>query len=350
MRILAIDVGLGTQDILLYDSGKNIENCIKVIIPSRTQILAKRIRNCKKDLFVYGETMGGGAITFAILNHLKKGYRVVMTESSAKTIRDDLDQVRRMGIEIVKDKEEIRNDDFCKIETKDIDFEFLKSFFESIDEDFDFDFVGIAVQDHGFKKGVSDRIFRFQKMRELIEKSKKIGDLAFKKPPSYYTRMCAVYSSAKKYFDNVFIVDTKLAAIVGAVHDSRDKTCIAVDIGNGHTLIGAIRGDEILGVLEHHTRLLTRKKLENYIVRFANGEVTNEEVFSDNGHGCYIKEAVGFENVEKILVTGPKRNLIKNSSLNVEFASPAGDVMITGALGIVDIILNRIKYDDNTEC
>ncbi len=349
MRVLAIDVGLGTQDILLYDSSKNIENCIKVIIPARTQILAKKIRECKKDIFIYGETMGGGAITFAVLNHLKKGYKVVMTESSARTIRDDLDQVKEMGIEIIKDGEQIKSEDFYKIETKDIDFEFLKKFFEGIDEDFNFDLVGIAVQDHGFAKGVSDRIFRFMKMKELIENSNRIGDLAFEKPPSYYTRMRAVYNSAKKYFNNVFIVDTKLAAVVGAVHDFKDRTCIAVDVGNGHTLIGAIRENKILGILEHHTGLLTREKLEDYIVRFADGEVTNEEVFNDNGHGCYIKEAVGFENVDKILVTGPKRSLLKNSKLNVEFASPAGDVMITGAVGIVDIILDKIGNDSNTE-
>ncbi len=344
MRILAIDVGLGTQDIFLYDSSKNVENCIKAVIPSRTQILAKRIRQCNKDLFIYGETMGGGAITFAIMNHIKKGYRVVMTESSARTVRDDLDQVREMGIEIVSDNTPCPSENnFCKIETKDIDFAFLKEFFEKIDEDFNFDYVGIAVQDHGFAKGVSDRIFRFEKMKELLEKSDKIGDLAYEKPPEYFTRMNAVYKSAKKYFENVFIVDTKLAAIVGAVHDWRDKTCIAVDVGNGHTLIGAIRGRRVLGILEHHTGLLTKEKLEDYIVRFADGEVTNKEVYEDNGHGCYIKEAVGFENVEKILVTGPRRNLLKNSKLNIEFASPAGDVMITGAVGIVDIILEKLS-------
>jgi len=43
MRILAIDVGMGTQDILLYDSNKNIENCFKMVLPSQTQIIAKRI-------------------------------------------------------------------------------------------------------------------------------------------------------------------------------------------------------------------------------------------------------------------------------------------------------------------
>jgi len=43
MNILAIDVGMGTQDILLYDGKKNMENCFKMVLPSQTQIFAGRI-------------------------------------------------------------------------------------------------------------------------------------------------------------------------------------------------------------------------------------------------------------------------------------------------------------------
>ena len=34
MRILAIDVGTGTQDIMIYDSEKELENAIKLVLPS----------------------------------------------------------------------------------------------------------------------------------------------------------------------------------------------------------------------------------------------------------------------------------------------------------------------------
>ena len=37
-RFLVIDVGMGTQDILLFDSERNIENCVKMVLPSQTQI------------------------------------------------------------------------------------------------------------------------------------------------------------------------------------------------------------------------------------------------------------------------------------------------------------------------
>ena len=42
--MILIDVGSGTQDILLYQPGKLIENCPKFIVPSRTQIVAAQIR------------------------------------------------------------------------------------------------------------------------------------------------------------------------------------------------------------------------------------------------------------------------------------------------------------------
>ena len=44
MRILAVDMGTGTQDILLFDSSGPVENSLKMVMPSATQIAAGRIR------------------------------------------------------------------------------------------------------------------------------------------------------------------------------------------------------------------------------------------------------------------------------------------------------------------
>ena len=69
MRILAIDVGMGTQDILLYDSEKNMENCFKMVLPSQTQIIAGRIlkeTRLQNDIILVGETMGGGPCAGAV--------------------------------------------------------------------------------------------------------------------------------------------------------------------------------------------------------------------------------------------------------------------------------------------
>jgi Uncharacterized protein conserved in archaea len=51
MKILAIDVGTGTQDIMLYDSHDSMENAVKMVLPSPTKIMAKRIRKHHHDIF-----------------------------------------------------------------------------------------------------------------------------------------------------------------------------------------------------------------------------------------------------------------------------------------------------------
>jgi len=40
MRLLAVDIGTGTQDILVFDSSKLVENCVKMIMPSAKPIIA----------------------------------------------------------------------------------------------------------------------------------------------------------------------------------------------------------------------------------------------------------------------------------------------------------------------
>lgn len=63
MKILAIDVGTGTQDIMLHDTNHSIENSVKMVLPSPTKIMADRIKRHHHDLFLTGDTMGGGPVT-----------------------------------------------------------------------------------------------------------------------------------------------------------------------------------------------------------------------------------------------------------------------------------------------
>jgi uncharacterized protein (DUF1786 family) len=338
-RILAIDVGVCTQDTLLYDEIRLPENSVKMVFPSMTQVLAKRVYSAKGDLLFYGETMGGGPLSSAIARHIERGYRVFMTPRSAMTIRDDLGEVRGMGVEIV-DEREVGSYKGEKIETKDVDFGLIKDVLSAIGEEFRFDCIGVAVQDHGHAPRKSDRVFRFEKIRDSLKKRPRMQELGYRKPPKYYARMNSALRTIRKAFTGkAFVVDTKIAAIVGALHGIRERPAVSIDIGNGHTLVAIVgEEDHVLGMLEHHTHLLTRKKLEGIIEKFVAGQLTNREVFEDGGHGCHIEEAVGMENVKKILVTGPKRELLKGSRLNAESANPLGDVMMTGPIGVVDMV------------
>jgi len=337
-RILALDIGVGTQDIVVYDESKNPENNIKLVLPAMTQILARKIRGAKGDLFIRGETMGGGPLSSAVSNHIKNGNSVMMTPDAAISIRDNIEQVRELGVEIVDD--EPRSGKFEIIETVDFDFQGLIDFLSAMGEDTDFDAIGIAVQDHGYAEGKSDREFRFEKFREALEDDADLSKFLYKEPPKYFSRMNATLNTAKKFCKGpVFAIDTKIAAIAGAIHDVEERPIMPMDVGNGHTM-AALIGDnfEILGLFEHHTWVLNGEKLRDMLIRFGDGVLTNEEVFEDQGHGCHVKEKVGFKNVKRILATGPNRGLTVGSKLNVEYPTPMGDVMMTGPQGIVDLI------------
>jgi len=105
MKILTVDVGVGTQDIMFYDSTQPIENSPKLVMPSPTKIIANKIRKSNEDLFINGETMGGGPVNRAIKDHIEKGYNVYMTEYAARTVRDNLEYVKSTGINIVSENE-----------------------------------------------------------------------------------------------------------------------------------------------------------------------------------------------------------------------------------------------------
>ena len=92
MKILAIDIGAGTQDVLLFDSQKKVENCISFVLPTPSKSYAEKLKKIASHVFIHGDTIGGGALGRAILRHLQKGYRVVMEESAvtAAKIEHDL--------------------------------------------------------------------------------------------------------------------------------------------------------------------------------------------------------------------------------------------------------------------
>lgn len=341
MRILAIDVGTGTQDIMIYDTEKELENSIKLVLPSPHLFVSQKIREIENDIYLNGEIMGGGKIKNTLLEHMEKGYRVVMEPTCAKTIRDNLEQVKSFGIEIADENEDYR--DFTKISLGDINITKLSEFLLGYDLEFDFDKIAIAVQDHGYNENMGDRDFRFEKIREKI--SKPISPLEFgfgDDLPEYYTRMQAVRRivESEGIEEVPLMMDTKFASIAGMCYDeiaSKLNSYIVIDIGNGHTTAASIEDGKIQGIFEHHTSSLTGESLERYIKRLASGEITNEEVYNDHGHGAHVLNPI--TKLEKIIVSGPKRELIEKTNLDWHHAAPGGDVMMTGTVGLIKTIL-----------
>ena len=125
MKVLAIDIGAGTQDILLFDSQKKTENCISLVLPTPSKIFADKLKAMEGHVYIHGDTIGGGSLIRAILPHMQKGYRVVMEESAAYSLRNDLDEVKSMGIEVGGKPE---SDDFRELEIREVDLSVLKNF------------------------------------------------------------------------------------------------------------------------------------------------------------------------------------------------------------------------------
>ncbi|WP_458456595.1 DUF1786 domain-containing protein [Methanobrevibacter sp.] len=337
MRILAIDVGTGTQDIMIYDTEKELENSIKIVLPSPHLYISQQIRETENDIYFNGEIMGGGKIKNSILEHMEKGYKVVMEQTCAKTIRDNLEQVKALGIEIADESKEYK--DYSKITLGDINITKLSQFLLGYDLEFDIDKIAIAVQDHGYNENMGDRDFRFEKIREKVSKPISPLEFGFRKDiPDYFTRMQAVRRQIKNEgIDDVpLVMDTKFASIAGMCFDEvaiKLNSFIVIDIGNGHTTAASIEDGKIQGVFEHHTSSLTGESLERYIKRLASGEITHEEVHEDYGHGAHVLNPIS--KIEKVIVSGPKRELIEKTNLDWHHAAPGGDVMMTGTIGLI---------------
>jgi len=334
-RILAIDVGAGTQDILLWQAGRPMENNVQLILPSWTTILARRVKQATQEgrpIFLTGNLMGGGPVVGAMKRHLKAGYPVYATPRAALTVRDNLEQVRQRGYTIVDEPPDEPN--LLTLHTHDVDLEALAAalspFGVAIPET-----IAVAVQDHGECLEGSNRLFRFQLWREFVEGGGQMLDLAYRQPPPCYTRMLAVQQDAP----GAVLMDTGPAALWGILEDERAAShqgqgLILVNAGNQHTLGVLLRGERVLGLFEHHTALMTPQKLAQLVHRLRDGTLTNEEVFDDDGHGAFVSAeydpGTGFNFVA---MTGPQRHMA--ADLGYHFAAPYGDMMLTGSFGLV---------------
>ncbi len=341
MQILAIDIGGYTQDILLFDSSQPVENCFKMVMPSPTTILARKIKLAtlsKQAIFFSGVNMGGGPSKKALQEHLKAGIKVFSTAGAAATFDDDIEEVARLGVTIIPDGDKPPIANYVPIETKDLQLSTIENTLRAFDIEPKFDGIAVAVLDHGAAPPeVSDRAFRFQHLRQIVSAKGDINAFIYLSNdiPSYLTRMKAVIQSAGKNTP-LLLMDTPVAAAIGSLEDrnvSKHAHKIIINAGNFHTLAFHLQGDSILGFFEHHTGALSAEKIDRLISRLVSGELTNEEVFNDGGHGCLVVESR--KKIPFISVTGPRRSLLCNSKLKPYFAAPFGDMMLTGCFGLV---------------
>jgi uncharacterized protein (DUF1786 family) len=342
MKILAIDIGAGTQDILLFDSQKKTENCISLVLPTPSKFFAEKLKTIKSHVYIHGDTIGGGSLGRAILRHIQKGYRVVMEESAAYSIRNDLDEVKSMGIEVGKRPE---TNHFQELEIQEINLSLLEQFLSNFGEDLRVDIITIAVQDHGVSpKGVSDRAFRFENMEKMLRKDNRPETFHFLENsiPEYYFRMKSAVVAVKRTLPvPVLVMDTCFSAILGCLDEVTGPSLI-INVGNGHTIAALLLERKIEALYEHHTHELTPKKLESDLRLLVRGELSGKKVFEENGHGAITLKP--FHGEVSAIVTGPNRDLIKETSLKFIYAAPGGNTMMTGPMGLVRATQYRLAH------
>jgi len=189
-RILAIDIGAGTMDTLLYDPAQPMENAVQLVLPSATSIAGARIahaRDAGRPVYLHGNLMGGFHTTNAVWRHLEAGLAVYATERAARTVHDDLDLLRSRGI-VVTDSPP---PDAVPVELRDVDLPRLAAALAPYDVTLP-PTVAIAAQDHGFSPKASNRLFRFEHWRRFLTPGSTLAAHVWRTPPEYLTRLAAI--------------------------------------------------------------------------------------------------------------------------------------------------------------
>ncbi len=336
LGVLAIDVGAGTQDILLYDPAREPENCLKLVLPSQTQVVGRRVREATaagRAVHLTGVIMGGGASSDAMKAHLAAGLPLSATEDAARTIHNNLENVRALGVKIRPDAPE----GAAVIETGDVDLDALATLLEPFGVVLP-SCVAVAVQDHGYRPGAGNNEVRFEYLQGLLAEGGDLRRTVYTDPPEGMTRMAAVRQS----IPGVMLMDTGAAAVLGALNDPAvaqaavSDGAILVNVGNMHTFATLLKGRRLYGLFEHHTGGITAEIIARLVEGLREATLDTEgfrEAF--DGHGAALDPAYADAGpFEFVAITGPNRRIAR--ALGYHEAAPHGDMMLAGSWGLVE--------------
>ncbi len=348
MKALLIDVGAGTMDVLYVDDGAGLQ--YKAVLRSPVRTVAEAAACLAGNLAVTGSEMGGGPVT-DVLRQRAKTDRVVCSASAAATLHHDPERVESWGIRIVDDEkieQWARRPDYSRLVLGDLEPERLRALVTALGVPFSFDVVGFCAQDHGVPPaGESHLDYRHRLYRERLGEDPLPERLLYERkriPPTFNRLASAARIAAALPTETVYVMDSGMAAILGAGLDERcrrHRHRLVLDVATSHTVGALLDGGRICGFFEYHTRDLARRRLETLLRELADGDISHEGVLSEGGHGAYIRERVGFDRVGIILATGPKRGLLDGTRLPVVYGAPLGDNMMTGTAGLLEAIRRR---------
>ncbi len=348
MQILATDIGTGTQDILLFDSERAPENCLKLVMPSPTLLISQQVRAAtaaRLPLLIDGVIMGGGPVSWAIERHRRAGLRVLATPDAARTFDDDLERVEReLGVEIIPDEAARKLAtcrDYAHVAFRDFDYAAIRGAFVAFGVELRPDALALAVFDHGAAPpGISDRQFRMDYLAARLRQDRRLSTFATwgDQVPAIMTRLRALADTAAAESGlPVIVMDTAPAAVLGALDDPRVAAHphpVVVNVGNFHTLAFQFRDGRFARLFEHHTGELTPERLAAWLRALAGGAIRHEAVFDDKGHGALSVDDAPVL-LEFVAVVGPRRAMLADAGVPTYFAVPHGDQMLAGCFGLL---------------
>ncbi len=332
--ILCLDIGSGTQDVLLACPHLEMENWPRFVMPAPARMVAQRVNElttARKALWLYGHNMGGGFMR-SVKMHMNAGLAVSCSASAAAAIHDDVEHVRGMGIDICPKAPA----GAVPVSLSDFDATFWHSQLRlwGLPQP---SLILAAVQDHGIHPA-GNRQGRMCSWRALLEKSSRptqwlytdtVADVA-----PELTRLSTLQS-----LTGGPVADTGTAAILGAlcapevVERSHREGVTIINVGNSHTVAVLYFQGSVVGIFEHHTGQRTLDECVQDLQEFRQGWLPDERVRETGGHGTAFgqipHEAEGFK---PTFILGPRRHMLHGHG---QFIAPFGDMMLAGCFGLL---------------
>jgi uncharacterized protein (DUF1786 family) len=319
-------------------------------VKSPVRYLAEKAADLPGNLLVTGTEMGGGPVTI-ILKQRAKEAEVIMSALAAATLHHNPAKVRSWGINIVEDAEieDLQQDEkYSHLVLGDLDVARLRQIVAGFGVTFVFDAVVICAQDHGVPPtGVSHLDYRHHMFQARLKENPQPQVLLYKSDevPSEMNRLSSISQTAGSIpAEEIYVMDSGMAAILGGSMDvlARNKERVVIlDVATSHTVGAAMLGDEVAGFFEYHTSDITLDRLEDLLVELCDGKIEHGRILAEGGHGAYLRTAIGFQDVDVIIATGPKRRLMEASELQIAFGAPLGDNMMTGTVGLLEALRRR---------
>ncbi len=334
--ILCLDIGSGTQDVLLARPNMTPENWPRFVIPAPARMIAERITSLTAQgshIWLYGHNMGGGF--FRTLNaHLKAGYAVSCTACAAAALHDDIARVEGMGISIA----ETAPSGAVPIFLADYAPNFWQHFLQQLGLPLP-NIVLAAAQDHGVHLD-GNRMGRMLAWRKLLEHSNSAEKWIYNEAPADLTRLLAIQK-----FSGGPVADTGTAAILGALcaPEVRERSwregITIINVGNSHMVAVLVYKEKIWGIFEHHTGQRTLDEYLQDLKEFRLGWLPDEQVRQTGGHGTAFanipEEAGAFA---PTFLLGPQREFLQGHG---QCIAPHGDMMLAGCFGLLRAFRDR---------